>query len=212
MDIFNTSAHGTLYASYLLTHDDLASFLKLQQDSIDVLPAHKKHYLKPRTQENLKNHLDAGMAIIGIKDNYGKHIAHMLLTDPKSPATLNLASHDIPKNSLVIQSLVIHPDYRPKQYAHIEETTKPHDLMFEQATTLAKKNNFESITAKISSKNLGSVSLFEEQNFSTSLPATSGTEDYKSVFCTYALKPNIIENKAKALAPTPQIPLSCAIA
>ncbi len=214
MNVFNNPSYGTPYACYVLNEDDLPHLITLQDQVIEDLPEDKKHRLKPRTIEDLKAHLDADMPIIGIKDNYGNHIAHLLLTtDPANPATINLEGYPITEGMAVIQSVVIHPDYRPKQYTHMSEAVKPYDILFKQAELIAKEAGISQIIAKVGAQNMGSHALFINQGYTAGMPTLLAEDDYASVFFNLPIEQPepAVTIMPSPIAPTPQIAIPLAL-
>ena len=71
----------------ILKPTDIPLFLKLQAKVCKRLPETEKHFLKPRTEKDLKAHMAAPMPVIGIKQG-GMLAAQALLTFPKHSSRL----------------------------------------------------------------------------------------------------------------------------
>ncbi len=133
--------------SYLLmTKADIPAFLALQAKVIAALPEDKKHYLKPRTAEDLEAHLSADMPVIVVKDHDGKIIAQALVTLFNSPAAKNLGDYPNigtdPKAA--VQAVQVDPDARGKKLS---------EVLLNAAKIEAAKLGAASLLAKVATDN-----------------------------------------------------------
>lgn len=130
----------------LLTKADIPAFLALQAKVIAALPEDKKHYLKPRTAQDLEAHLDADMPIIAVKDHDGKIIAQELVTLFNSPAAKNLENYPNigtdPKAA--VQAVQVDPEARGKKLS---------EVLLNAAKTEAANLGAASLLAKVASDN-----------------------------------------------------------
>jgi hypothetical protein len=96
------------YPVIKLNHNDIPAFLNLQWKVWHALNQDEKHHLKLRTAEDLAEHLDAGMILLGVKAPNGDLIAQALLTNPMNPAAKNLEGYPFwgkQEDMLVVQSV-----------------------------------------------------------------------------------------------------------
>ena len=176
---FTTASTGQIFTAYLLKEKDIPAFLELHATQEGV---------KPRSYQDLKAHLDAGMPIIGVKlTGSNQHIAHLLLTDLNSEVAVNTYGYPNAQNTAVIQSVVVNPNYRTQKLSEIfseatvgqiEKMAKPHHLLFQQAQQIAMEMGFEKLMAKINVANKKSLGLFTKQGFEISDTFKIKSESY----------------------------------
>lgn len=140
----------------LLTHDDIPAFLGLQDIVREALQDDQKHHLKERKSEDLVDHLNAGMPLIGIKTADGKLVAQALISFPNNDAAKNIEGYPIYGEkdvAAIVQSVAIHPAYRGKTFGL---AGKMHQAITEVAVTHQKKV----LWAKVANSNPASQNSF----------------------------------------------------
>lgn len=172
----STIAYHPLPCLYTLQPKDIPHYIALQDFVISCLPDDKKHFLKPQTPQNLHDHLHEGLPIIGVKDMQGNHIGHIRLAF--APPALLPTGEPSEHPTVLLQSLTVHPDYRPKK-CH-EGQLRPDQLLFKAALDFAKENGYDSITAKVSEHNQASLNLFKQNGFNVVETTQLPDEDYVS--------------------------------
>ncbi len=142
---------------YAITLDeaDIPAIIELQQKVSDNLPLHQKHFLKPRTAEDLKAHLDAGMPIIGVKSD-GKLVASALLSFPyKDDAVKNLDGY--PTAAFTGGTAIV------QSYCSIEKGCGQEVLNLVQ--DFAALRGYGQLISKIAADNKASIKSFEYHGF-----------------------------------------------
>lgn len=169
---FMDSALGAQYETYLLDVQDIDTFLGLQETALaECAMRGKAHFIKPRSAENLRTHLDAGMPIIGVRHIHtGAHVAQALLTDPHAPGVANLDGYPATEGARIVQSFFIHPDHRYLSLSEsVRNTGYPAQLIFTRAKKIAAEDGATRLIAKIADDNINSLKSFARGGFGETL-------------------------------------------
>jgi ribosomal protein S18 acetylase RimI-like enzyme len=165
----------------ITTPEELTAFYNIQKEvkaELDKKPG-CSHFLKIKSQQALKRHLEKGFDIIGVFVN-GELAGGALLT-PVSPSNV-LSFGSFPtgyatngKNNAVVQTVAVAPRFsamniKPNLGTQILQKT------YEQAAL----TGIENIVAKVSLTNAKSQKLFEGQGFNTTQAGfdREGSYDY----------------------------------
>ncbi len=86
-----------------LSQDDIPAFMGLYE----IVPDEKKPFLKPRTEDDLRDHLGAPMPVLGVYNEQNELVAGGLLTYPKHiDKTRYLEGYPLDHTTAVLQSVV----------------------------------------------------------------------------------------------------------
>lgn len=72
----------------VMGYESIHEFMDLQETVWNALDDNKKHHLKRRTVDDLIEHLETGMPIIGVRNDAGNLVAHCLLTDGQAGGSM----------------------------------------------------------------------------------------------------------------------------
>jgi ribosomal protein S18 acetylase RimI-like enzyme len=141
---------------------DIPAFLALQSRVLDGLPPHQYHFLKPRTESDLKTHLDSGMPIIGIPDpsNPKKLLAQAILSYAKFEEALQ-NTQGYPFNPgdetvALLQSVAVDPAAKGLGLSK---------TLLDTALDVAAMRGMVVVIAKVSDDNKASKNLFLSAGF-----------------------------------------------
>ena len=170
------------YTPSLLNEDDIPAFLNLQKKVRGKLPPGHNHFLKERSDADLKVHLDSRMPIIGVKDSGGNLVAQALLSYPfYAEAVKNLEGYPLNGSECVtaiVQSLAVDPDHAGKKLSQI---------VLEVAKDMALMSGHVQILAKVADSNKGSAKSFLNSAF-TAVSHEDGTEKtYPATYWKYSI-------------------------
>lgn len=145
---------------WLMGKEDIPAFLDLQERARQALTDEQKHFLKPRTAEDLKIHLDAGMPMIGLKDDKGHLCAQALIGYPyREDAVSNLDGYPGMTKAgtvAIVQSLSVDPDIKGKGLA---------GKLLDVAGNLAAQHGHVALMAKVAQENTCSKQSFLKAGF-----------------------------------------------
>ncbi len=187
------------FTPVLLDESDIPAFCALQQKVWNALPDHQKHFLKLRTEEDLKAHLDSRMPIIGVKDKNGNLVAQALVSYPLyAEAVKNLEGYPISGSepvTAIVQSLAVSPEHGGKKLSQ---------MVLDVAKDMALMSGHVQILAKVADDNPASISSFLKSRFT----AASHGNDPKLGYAVTYWKYNIYQGcgaASTALALTSKI-------
>jgi GNAT superfamily N-acetyltransferase len=150
----------TTYSVTLLTEDDIPAFCELQQEVWNTLSLNQKHFLKLRTEDDLKIHFENRMPVVGIKDQDGNLVAQALVSYPfYGDAVKNLEGYPLYGSECVtaiVQSLAVHPQHIKKGLSQ---------TVLEAAKDMAVMSGHVKILAKVATDNVGSSKSFLNSQF-----------------------------------------------
>mgnify|MGYP000201888000 CR=1 FL=1 len=172
----------------------IEKFMALHAQVLEALPAHGKHWVKPRDAENVTNHLKQGHIGLGVFDANGHMVGQALLTFPDLPGGKNLKGYPIgyfhglyaPEDCLVIQTLGV----IKKGVAR---------LLLDKAEEIAHERYRRHLLAKTDVANDKSIKVFEDAKFTASGETSVIGEEYTCVFMHKPL--TLASNAVKANLP-----------
>ncbi len=181
---------------WILGEDDIPAFLELQDKALKSLPDEKKHFLKVRSAEDLKDHLDARMPMIGIKNAQGQLLAQCLIAYPYREEAKNIGDYPDQVKTVtnaIIQSVCVDPAMRGLKLS---------EQILDAAKDLAAQNGHVALVAKVADDNLSSRNTFAKNDFT---PAATATVPYAATFYTNNLLGTHCSAASDDMAYTPKV-------
>lgn len=171
-----------IFTPLLLNESDIPAFCALQQKVWNVLPLNQKHFLKLRTEEDLKTHLENRMPIIGIKDANGNLVAQALVSYPfYNEAVKNLEGYPLngsEATTAIIQSLAVDPSKTRKGLAQ---------MVLDVAKDMALMSGHVQILAKVATDNKGSAKSFLNSAFSAVSHGNDPKQGYPATYWKHSI-------------------------
>lgn len=157
----------------VLGYESIHEFMELQETVWNALAEGSKHHLKRRTVEDLIEHLETGMPIIGVRSEAGKLVAHCLLTDGQAGGSMKYLE-GYPLDALdgkaaVIHSLSTHPEFKGLGLA---------GMIMAKSREVAEGKKFSNLLAKVAEDNTESKSSFLKNGFQKSSEGVDPTKGY----------------------------------
>ncbi len=169
------------------TDEMLDQFMGLHEHVLKNLPTGGKHWVKPRTRDNVRAHILNGHVCLGVFDKHDTMVGQVLLTLPDLPGGKNLKGYPIgykhgllrPDHCMVVQTLGVHKDHA----GHGIRT-----LILDKAEEIARDRLRRHLLAKTDVLNKSSVRGFIRAGYLTSQETSVLGEAYKCVFMWRPLK------------------------
>lgn len=165
----------------------VAAFMELHAKVLNALPAHGQHWVRPRSFEDVQQHLKNGHVGLGVFDAHGKMVGQALLTFPDLPGGQNLKGYPIgygknqlaPEQCLVVQTLGVNSqkdEHGNNKHKGIGQ------LLLQKAEEIAHDRFRRHLLAKTDITNKPSLATFTKANYKVSAETVVKGEDYACVF------------------------------
>lgn len=157
----------------VMGYESIHEFMELQETVWNALGENRKHHLKRKTLEDLIDHLETGMPIIGVRSETGKLVAHCLLADGQAGCSMKYLE-GYPLDALdgktaVIQSLSTHPEFKGLGLA---------GMIMTKSREVAEGKQFGRLLAKVAEDNTESKSSFLKNGFQKSSAGVDPAKGY----------------------------------
>ena len=170
------------YTVQFLGPDDIPAFLKLQDKVLKSLPDEQKHFLKPRSEEDLVDHMGARMPVIGVKDNDGKLVAQCIIAYPRhADAVKNLEGYPIngaAPVTAIVQSLSVDPSHAGKGLSR---------MILDTAKDVAAQAGLTQILSKVADANASSSRSFMNSAFEKAAAGLDPKKGYPVTYWQYSV-------------------------
>lgn len=180
--IFKNPAKSKNLTVLLLTEQDIPAIMALQEKVWASLEGEDKHFLKLRSEDDLKLHLSSRMPIIGVKDENGTLVGQCLVSYPVyADAVKNLEGYPIQGHepvTAIVQSLSVDPDHTGKGISQI---------VLDTAKELAAMTGHLQVYAKISDKNRASQRSFVNASFEAAAAGLDPKQGYPVTYWKYSI-------------------------
>lgn len=168
----------------LTSYADLKQAVKLIDTVRTSLEDSQKFFLLPKTVEFMKNQLESGNAILGLKDSNGTLVGLTIIrkmefwTDIPNFEALPFVNFLANETPCLLQSVCTHPEYRGAGLA---------DKLLTAAEDWCRKNGRTRLVARIVTENAGSRTAFARNAFQTLAEGRDHQDGYAYLYAGKAI-------------------------